>query len=147
MSEPNFDGLLQGRQTKAVVHGEQCAGIVGDVGNARMSQISASGLVGVRRTKAVVFGLDGGFPFARHPFGRQRNYRTPNLRELGADQLDGRAEHRARAHHMVARFQQAHAQKEDGAHAAGGGDGSIRMPSSAARRFSMLAVVGLVKRE
>ena len=110
-----------------------------------MSHTSVSGLVGDSANSSRVFGLISALPLG-HVGLRDEGGLDAELRELAAEQHDGRAEHAARADHVVARLQQAHAEQQDGAHAARGGDAGLG-PSSAARRRSNIITVGLVKRE
>ena len=92
--------------------------------SAAMSQTSVSGLVGVSANSSFVRRPDRGAPFGqiglRHEAGVDAE-----LGELLGEQADRRAEHRARAHHVVAGLQQAHHQQQDRAHAGGGGHGGL----------------------
>jgi len=62
----------------------------------------------------------------RHIGLRHESRLHAEARELAPQQLDGRAEHRLRAHDVVARFEQREAHQQDGRHAGRRGDGAFR---------------------
>ena len=107
---------LQRRCGKAVVHCQQGAGSMGDFGK-RGNVAYLGQRVGRRFSEQELrVRLDRsppGFEFGLRHKGRLHAEFT----EFALQQLDRRAEYRARAHHMVARLQQAHQQQHDGSHA------------------------------
>ena len=105
------------RRAEAVVDCQQGTHVVcASSASAAMSHTSVSGLVGVSANSSLVLGRNAALP-GGHVGLRHKGRLDTELAELAANQRDGRAEHRARADHVVTRLEQAHAHHEDGAHA------------------------------
>ena len=94
---------LQRRRGEAVVHREQRAGAARDVGE-RRDVADLGQRVGRRLGEQQLrVGRSARRARRRRRFCGTKVDSTPNLRELGADEFDRRAEHRLREHDVVAR--------------------------------------------
>ena len=133
---------LQRRAAEAVVHRQQRTGAAWAMSaSARMSQTSVSGLVGDSANSSLVLGCIAARQAARSVCEHEGGLHAEAGEVL--EQLDRRAEHALRTHHVVAGLQQRH-------HAA-----SVMaampllvamqpvVPSSAASRRSIIVTVGL----
>ena len=88
------------------------------------SEISVSGFEGVSRNSSRVLLPDGLLPLldaGRRDVGRL----DAEAAEQRGEELDGGAEHRVRAHHVVAALQVHHGGGEDRGHAGAGGDAGL----------------------
>ena len=121
-SAPNFDRPLQRRRAEAVVDRQQRAGAVRDVRQRR--DVAHVGQRIGRRLGEQQLRVRAASPRATAPTSvcETKVVCTPNLPNSLPIRLQRRAEHRARAHHVVAGLEQAHAQQQDRAHAAGRAD-------------------------
>ena len=123
-SAPSSAGRCNAGEQKQLSTASSAPAPCASSASAAMSHTSVSGLVGVSANSRRVFGPQRRAPFRqvglRHEAGLDAE-----LAELLAEQIERGAEHRARADHMVARLQQAHAHHQDRAHAAGRADGRL----------------------
>ena len=115
---------LQRRRGKAVVQRQQGASVVGNIGQrldiAHLGQGVGGGLGKQQPGVAAHGGLPGGGVGLRHKGGFHAK-----AGQVGANEADGGAEHRARAHDVVTGLEQGQAHHQNGGHARGGANGGI----------------------
>ncbi|MCY1282907.1 hypothetical protein D9M69_458410 [compost metagenome] len=121
---PQFQRLLQGRGAEAVVHHQQGALLVGDVGQGRNVDQLCQGVGRRLDEQQFGIGLDCRLPAVQIGQGRVVDFDAEAL-EVLLEQTDGGAEYAAGHQHVVATTAQAHGDGEDGGHAGRGGHGLL----------------------
>ena len=121
---PEQHRALQRRRGKAVVQRQQGAGVVGNIGQSLdVTHLGerVGGCLGKQQPGVAAHrGLPGGSVGLRHKGGFHAK-----AGQVGANEPDGGAKHRARAHDVITRLEQGQTHHQNGGHARGGANGGL----------------------